>query len=208
MPLPGGHQPLQPAVRDLPAHLRGTRAAGRHELGAVHPHRRPGAEHRRAWCCTASASRCWCEDLPRMVALPEGARRPRAVQHQRHLAQPEERPALCRGGLDELRVSLDAAEPEDLFSLSGARTTSTASCATSAPSPPCSATGLDKPQDVSLWLTGLRETIEQLPAFVRLAARHRREGEVHLQRLVFLPEQGPTAWPRPDQALFESVHGG
>ncbi len=29
VPVPGGHQPLQSAVRDLPAHLRGARAAGR-----------------------------------------------------------------------------------------------------------------------------------------------------------------------------------
>ena len=36
LPLSGGHQPLQPAVRDLSAHLRGAGAAGRHELGAVH----------------------------------------------------------------------------------------------------------------------------------------------------------------------------
>ena len=59
LPLPGDDQPLQPAVHHLPAHLRGARAAGRHELGAVHPHRRSGARTSRAWCCTASASRCW-----------------------------------------------------------------------------------------------------------------------------------------------------
>ena len=38
---------------------------------------------------------------------------------------------------------------------------------------------------MSLWLTGLKETVEQLPAFVRLAAGDGREREVHLQRLVF-----------------------
>ena len=37
---------------------------------------------------------------------------------------------------------------------------------------------------VSLWLTGLKETVDQLPEFVRLAARM-GVTEVHLQRLVF-----------------------
>jgi len=37
---------------------------------------------------------------------------------------------------------------------------------------------------VSLWLTGLKETVDQLPEFVRLAAKM-GVTEVHLQRLVF-----------------------
>ena len=37
---------------------------------------------------------------------------------------------------------------------------------------------------VSLWLTGLKETVDQLPEFVRLAARIGVK-EVYLQRLVF-----------------------
>ncbi len=37
---------------------------------------------------------------------------------------------------------------------------------------------------VSLWLTGLKETVDQLPAFIRLAAQM-GVTEVHLQRLVF-----------------------
>ena len=51
-------------------------------------------------------------------------------------------------------------------------------------SPRCSARlGAATPR-VSLWLTGLKETIEQLPAFVRLAASMGVR-EVYLQRLVF-----------------------
>ena len=34
-------------------------AAGRHELVAVHPHRRPVSRTLRGSCCTAWASRCW-----------------------------------------------------------------------------------------------------------------------------------------------------
>lgn len=44
-------------------------------------------------------------------------------------------------------------------------------------------TGATRPL-VSLWLTGLKETVDQLPEFVRLAARIGVR-EVHLQRLVF-----------------------
>ena len=46
VPVSGGDQPLQPAVRDLSAHVRGARAAGGHELGAVHLDRRSGAGRR------------------------------------------------------------------------------------------------------------------------------------------------------------------
>ncbi len=52
---------------------------------------------------------------------------------------------------------------------------------------------------VSLWLTGLKETVGQLGDFVRLA--HDMDvAEVYLQRLVYFPEGQGMA--RPDQALF------
>ena len=52
---------------------------------------------------------------------------------------------------------------------------------------------------VSLWLTGLKETVGQLCDFVRLA--HDMDvPEVYLQRLVYFPEGQGMA--RPDQALF------
>jgi MoaA/NifB/PqqE/SkfB family radical SAM enzyme len=55
---------------------------------------------------------------------------------------------------------------------------------------------------VSLWLTGLKETIGQLPAFVGLAASI-DVPEVHLQRMVFFADgQGLS---RADQSLFERV---
>jgi hypothetical protein len=57
--LSGDDEPLQSAVHDLPAHLRGARAARRHELAAVHLDRRPDSRICSARCCTASASRCW-----------------------------------------------------------------------------------------------------------------------------------------------------
>ena len=51
-----------------------------------------------------------------------------------------------------------------------------------------------------MWLTGLKETIGQLPEFVRLAAQIGVR-EVHLQRLVF--DEAGFGLARADQALFE-----
>jgi radical SAM protein with 4Fe4S-binding SPASM domain len=59
--------------------------------------------------------------------------------------------------------------------------------------------GLQRPR-VSLWLTGLRETIAQLPDFMRLAHEIGVK-EVYLQRLVFC-EETPFGLATPDQALF------
>ena len=73
LPLSGDHQPLQPALHHLPAHLCGARAAGRHELGAVHLDRRSGARRCSAPCCTASASPCWSRTCPRWCAISRTA---------------------------------------------------------------------------------------------------------------------------------------
>src|SRR5215468_6951516 len=75
---------------------------------------------------------------------------------------------LIAAGLDELRVSLDAAEPRAFVAVR------------------------------------LKETVDQLPEFVRLA-HHIGVSEVHLQRLVFMPEGLGLA--RPESALFESLEG-
>ncbi|MFX8778175.1 hypothetical protein ABTM50_20045, partial [Acinetobacter baumannii] len=53
------------------------------------------------------------------------------------------------------------------------------------------------------WLTGLRETVADLPAFVQVAADAGVE-EVHLQRLVFF-EDDAIGRARPDQALYERL---
>ena len=56
---------------------------------------------------------------------------------------------------------------------------------------------------VSAWLTGLRETVEELPDFVRVAAETGVK-EVHLQRLVFFNDNA-IGMARPDQALYEQL---
>ena len=56
---------------------------------------------------------------------------------------------------------------------------------------------------VSLWLTGLRETLDQLDAFVRVADSVGVR-EVYLQRLVFFTDNS-NGMARADSALFENT---
>jgi MoaA/NifB/PqqE/SkfB family radical SAM enzyme len=99
------------------------------------------------------------------------------------LLAPRKRPEIIESGLDELRVSLDAAEAKSFAAVRGKnffdRIVRNVGEFTSLQRE----IGAARPR-VSLWLTGLKETIGQLPDFVRLAARI-GVGEVYLQRLVF-----------------------
>ncbi len=105
---------------------------------------------------------------------------------------------LVEAGLDELRLSLDAAEPEAFVEVRGRpffarilrniRNFRTLQ----------QETGADTPR-LSLWLTGLKETIGQLGDFVRLA-HDCGIREVYLQRLVYFPEGQGLA--RAESALF------
>jgi MoaA/NifB/PqqE/SkfB family radical SAM enzyme len=108
---------------------------------------------------------------------------------------------LIESGLDELRVSLDAAEPEAFLKVRGKDSFAKIVSNVRGFRALQRAAGADKPR-VSLWLTGLKETLGELPAFVDLA--HEIDvPEVHLQRLVYFV--GGQGLARPDQALFESV---
>src|ERR1700751_5104083 len=110
---------------------------------------------------------------------------------------------LIAAGLDELRVSLDAAEPRAFRAVRGkdmfARIVRNVRAFTALQR----AEGIERPL-VSLWLTGLKETIDQLPEFVRLAHRI-GVSQIHLQRLVFTPEGEGLARAR--SALFEKLEG-
>ena len=110
--------------------------------------------------------------------------------------------ALIEAGLDELRVSLDAAEAEvfqmvrgkDFFDKIVANVKNFT----------CLQRELNAPKPrVSLWLTGLRETVDQLPNFVRLA-HSIGVTEVYLQRLVFFEDpMSESSLARAESALFE-----
>ena len=117
------------------------------------------------------------------------------------LLAPRKHREIIDTGLDELRVSLDAAEAATFLKVRGKDMFDRIVRNVSAFTNLQAATGAATPV-VSLWLTGLKETVDQLPEFVRLAARIGVR-EVHLQRLVF-DEQG-FGMARPDSSLFEQT---
>ena len=111
---------------------------------------------------------------------------------------------LCATGLDELRVSLDAAEPRTFLLIRGKDYFNRIVRNVRAFTEMQRREGLARPR-VSLWLTGLKETIAQLSDFVRIAHAI-GVGEVYLQRLVYFDEDA-IGLARPDQALFERLNG-
>jgi MoaA/NifB/PqqE/SkfB family radical SAM enzyme len=108
---------------------------------------------------------------------------------------------LILSGLDELRVSLDAADAKTYTLVRGRpffdRIVRDVT----------NLTAYQRQHNVmnpkiSLWLTGLKETIAELPDFVRLAARM-GVTEVHLQRLVF--DEDGYGMARAESSLFEQT---
>jgi MoaA/NifB/PqqE/SkfB family radical SAM enzyme len=107
--------------------------------------------------------------------------------------------ALAEAGLDELRISLDAVDARTFKLVRGTDDFPRILRNVAAFTEMQKREGLTRPR-VSLWLTGLKETIAQLADFVRLA-HEIGVPEVYLQRLVFC-EESPFGLARPDQALF------
>jgi len=110
--------------------------------------------------------------------------------------------ALIEAGLDELRVSLDAATRESYLAVRGKDYFTRILRNVRAFRQMQEREGHAKPR-VSAWLTGLKETLHELPAFVRVAAETGVK-EVYLQRLVYFDE-GSIGLARPDQALYEQM---
>jgi MoaA/NifB/PqqE/SkfB family radical SAM enzyme len=117
------------------------------------------------------------------------------------LLAPRKRREIIDTGLDELRVSLDAAEAESFLQVRGKDMFDRIVRNVSEFTALQKQIGATTPR-VSLWLTGLKETVDQLPEFVRLAARI-GVAEVHLQRLVF--DELGRGLARPDSSLFEAT---
>lgn len=109
---------------------------------------------------------------------------------------------LCESGLDELRVSLDAADPKSYVAVRGRDFFDRILRNVRAFTEMQAKEAMEKPR-VSMWITGLRETVRELPAFVRVA-HDAGVKEVYLQRLVFFGTDA-IGLARPDQALFEQM---
>jgi radical SAM protein with 4Fe4S-binding SPASM domain len=110
--------------------------------------------------------------------------------------------ALIEAELDELRVSFDAANAESYKVIRGKNYFNRILRNVRAFRDLQEREGHGKPR-VSAWLTGLRETVEQLPEFVRVAAEAGVR-EVYLQRLVFFGENA-IGMARADQTLYEQL---
>jgi MoaA/NifB/PqqE/SkfB family radical SAM enzyme len=110
--------------------------------------------------------------------------------------------ALIEAGLDELRVSFDAANAESYRAIRGKNYFNRILKNVRIFRALQEREGHVKPR-VSAWLTGMRETVEQLSDFVRVAADTGVK-EVYLQRLVFFAENA-IGKARPDQALYEQL---
>lgn len=110
--------------------------------------------------------------------------------------------ALIEAGLDELRVSLDAATPKSFLAVRGKDYFRRILRNVRAFRELQEREGVERPR-VSAWLTGLKETIAELPAFVKVAADIGIK-EVYLQRLVFF-DNDAIGLARPDQALYEQL---
>jgi MoaA/NifB/PqqE/SkfB family radical SAM enzyme len=109
---------------------------------------------------------------------------------------------LADSGLDELRVSLDAADARTFLLIRGKDYFNRIVRNVRGFTQMQAREGLATPR-VSLWLTGLKETVGQLADFVRIA-HDIGVKEVYLQRLVFF-DQAAIGMARPDQALFERL---
>jgi MoaA/NifB/PqqE/SkfB family radical SAM enzyme len=108
---------------------------------------------------------------------------------------------LIDTGLDELRVSLDAADAKNYALVRGRPFFDRIVRDVRRMREFQDEAGVENPK-VSLWLTGLKETIQELPEFVRVAASMRVR-QVHLQRLVF-DEEG-FGMARASSSLFEQT---
>ena len=110
---------------------------------------------------------------------------------------------LIDTGLDELRVSLDAADAKTFLAVRGKNFFTRIVRNVQEFTTLQRELGITAPR-VSLWLTGLQETVDQLPAFVRLADTMDVR-EVYLQRLVF--DDAGYGMARAESSLFESARG-
>jgi MoaA/NifB/PqqE/SkfB family radical SAM enzyme len=110
--------------------------------------------------------------------------------------------ALIEAGLDELRVSFDAANAASYRAIRGKDYFHRILKNVRAFRELQEREGHDRPR-VSAWLTGLRETVAQLPDFVRVAAETGVK-EIYLQRLVFF-DQDAIGHATPDQALYKRL---
>jgi radical SAM protein with 4Fe4S-binding SPASM domain len=111
--------------------------------------------------------------------------------------------ALIDSRLDEYRVSLDATTPESYAEVRGKPMFGLILTNLEAFMSRKKRLRAASPR-VSLWLTGLRETLAELPDFLRIAHRLGIE-EVYLQRLVYWHDDNSEKLATSTQSLFQNL---
>jgi MoaA/NifB/PqqE/SkfB family radical SAM enzyme len=105
---------------------------------------------------------------------------------------------LVESGLDELRVSLDSSTPETYLKVRGIPAFDRVVTNVAEMVRTRAALGSSTPR-ISIWMTGMRETLHELPDIIDLAARVGVD-EVYLQRLVYWGQGLATS----EQSLFSA----
>ncbi len=117
------------------------------------------------------------------------------------LLRPSKFQEIIDTGLDEMRVSLDAADAKTYKLVRGKDFFGRIVRDVRKFTEYKAEVGATTPR-VSLWLTGLKETVQELPEFIRLA-HSMGVTEVHLQRLVF--DDDGFGMARQSSSLFEQT---
>jgi len=113
------------------------------------------------------------------------------------------REALVSAQVDEMRISLDAATPETFAHVRG-RPLFDVIIKNIKAFMDLKAESESAVPLVSLWLTGLKETLDELSDFIRLAHSLKID-RVYLQRLVYWQSQNEGQLAHPGQSLFNSL---
>ncbi len=141
------------------------------------------------------------KDLPRMIAHLKARGVTVLFNTNATLLNDAWARKLIEAGLDELRVSVDGADPKTYAVIRGAplfhKVVGNLKCFIAIQQ----ALGATTPH-ASLWMTGMKENIAELPEVIRLAARI-GVPEVYLQRMVYYAHEPASRAP----GMLDAGHG-
>jgi radical SAM protein with 4Fe4S-binding SPASM domain len=141
------------------------------------------------------------KELPRMIRYLKDRGAHVLFNSNGTMLYPHIQSQLIDSGLDEYRISLDAADADTFEKVRGLPRFDLIVKNTREFVALQQRLGIDRPR-LSLWLVGLKETLDQLQAFVRLAD-DMGVREVYLQRLVFFDDtQQGQGLAKSGQGLF------
>jgi len=142
------------------------------------------------------------QDLPRMIAHLKARRATVLFNTNATLLTDDWARKLIATGLDELRCSIDGADSKTYAAIRGAPLLHKIIHNLKRFVEIQAELGADTPH-VSIWMTGMRENIAELPELVRLAARVGVR-EVYVQRMVYyLDSAAPPGLMEAGHALFD-----